>query len=244
MMELVRKDRRQWKHFEAISGVCHKEIILKQVVIAGAGGFGWELSEYLYQDIQCGSLSGISLKGVLDDKTDAAQRAPISLPYLGTISAYSPKQDEVILLAIGNPRIRRSVQKHLSAVGSRFVSYIHSRAYVASNACIGEGVVVCPNCVINCGAVLEDFSVVNVFCSVGHGAHVGSFSVLSPYAALNGDARIGNNCFLGTRATVFPGVSLGDTCVVDSHSFAKSSTEDRRIITIRGNYQVLNNRLG
>lgn len=216
---------------------------MKQIVIAGAGGFGWELSEYVRQDIQHGLLPNISLKGVIDDKTDSTQRPPIPLPYLGTISDYLPGPEETILLAIGNPSIRRSVHEHLHAVGSRFISYIHSSAYVASSASFGEGVVVCPNCVINCGAVLEDYSVVNVFGSVGHGARVGAFSVLSPYAALNGDARIGTDCFLGTRATVFPGISLGDKCIVDTHSYVKANTSDKQIVTNRSTYTVLKNRL-
>jgi sugar O-acyltransferase (sialic acid O-acetyltransferase NeuD family) len=217
---------------------------MKQIIIACAGGFGWELSEYLRKDIQCGSLSGYSLKGVIDDYTESSARSPIQLPYLGTISDYIPKPEEYIVLAIGSPPSRRAIQGRLKNVGSHFISYIHSSCYVASDAKIGEGVIVCPNCIINSGAVLEDFSVVNVFGSVGHGAHIGEFSVLSPYAALNGDAWVGADCFLGTRATVFPRVSLGDKCVVDSHSYVRASVGDSKIVTIRGSYKVLNNRLG
>jgi len=217
---------------------------LKYIVIAGGGGFGWELAEYVYQDIESGLLPDIVLKGVIDDATDSAKRSPIPLPYLGTISGFQPDPDDSLLLAIGNPSIRRFIYTRLSSVGGDFISYVHSSVFKASSAVIGKGVIVCPNCIINSGSVLEDYSVVNVFSSVGHGARVGEFSVLSPFSAINGDARIGSDCFLGTRATVFPGVNLGNNCVVDSHSYAKGNTEDGKIITLRSKYMVLNNRLG
>lgn len=217
---------------------------MKQIIIAGGGGFGWELAEYVHQDIECGLLCDVSLKGVIDDQTDDAQRSPIPLPYLGTITNYNPELDEFILLAIGIPRIKRLLYERLSNVGSQFFSYVHSSVYVASSAVIGEGVVICPHCVINSGSVLENFSMLNVFCSIGHGARVGKFSVLSPFAALNGDAQVGTDCFLGTRATVFPRVSLGNKCIVDTHSYVKINAEDGKIISNRGSYMVLKNRLG
>ncbi len=217
---------------------------MKYIVIVGGGGFGWELVEYVHQDIQLGLLPDIVLKGVIDDETDSAKRSPIPLPYLGTISGYHPDPEDYLLLAIGNPRIKRLLYDRLSAVSSHFFSYVHSSVYKSSSAVIGKGVVVCPNCILNSGSILEDFSMLNVFCSIGHGAHVGGFSVLSPFSALNGDAQIGSGCFLGTRATVFPRVTLGNNCVVDSHSYVKGSVGDRKIITLRSKYMVLNNRLG
>lgn len=216
---------------------------MKNIVIVGGGGFGWEVAEYIKQDIKNGFLPEVSLKGVLDDQTDTALLAPIALPYLGTISDYRPEKDDRLLLAIGNPLIRRTVRDRLAAVNSQFTSYVHSGVYVAASARINEGVIVCACSIINAGALLDDFSVINVFCSIGHGAVVGKYSVLSPYAALNGDAAIGEQCFMGTRATIYPGVSMGDNCTVDSHSYVKMNVEHNKIITTRGNYTVLPKRI-
>lgn len=215
---------------------------MRNIVIAGGGGFGWELAEYIRQDIATGRLSGVGLRGFIDDNLMPEDRAPIPLPYLGTISDYRPLAGDVVVLALGTPKSRHIVHDHLKKCDATFYSYVHSSVYLASDAHVAEGVIVCPNSIINSGATLSEFSVVNVFGSVGHGACVGAFSVLSPYAALNGNAKTGSDCFLGTRSTIFPNVSLGDRCVVDSHSYVKASVGDNKIISNRGSYLVLDNR--
>jgi sugar O-acyltransferase (sialic acid O-acetyltransferase NeuD family) len=216
---------------------------MKYIVIAGGGGFGCEVAEYIQQDISNGFLTDAKLKGVIDDQTDARLRSVISLPYLGTIKSYSPGIDEYVVLTIGQPSIKKKVFQQLQSVEAKFLTYVHSSVYVSSNARIGQGVIICPFSAVNSYSILENFVTVNVYCSIAHGSVVGQFSILSPYSALNGDAKIGELCFLGTRATVFPGIKIGNNCIVDSHSFVKMDTENDSIITNRGKYMVLNNRL-
>lgn len=216
---------------------------MKSIVIAGGGGFGYEVSEYLRQDISSGFLHDVELKGVIDDEEEASLRAPISLPYLGTIRSYVPSPDDYVVLAIGKPSIKKKVVRQLQSVGSLFFSYVHSSVFVSSSAKIGEGSIICPFCVLNSGILIEEFVTLNVFCSIGHGAFVGEYSVLSPYSALNGDSSIGSGCFLGTRATVFPRTCVGSNSIIDTHSFVKMDTDGHSIITNRGKYMVLKNRL-
>jgi len=217
---------------------------MQQIVIAGGGGFGLQIAQYLLSDAASGQLRGYAIKGVIDDTFAESPSLPyFPLPYLGSIVDYRPDQEDVLLIAIGSPRGRRIVHRNLLKAGARFMTYVHPSSYVAADAELGEGVVIFPNSVINSKVVVGAFSVINVFCSIGHGAAIGEFSVLSPYAALNGDARIGSDCFLGTRATVFPCVSMGNLCVVDTHAYVKAKTGDRKIVSVRGNYVVLDNRL-
>lgn len=217
---------------------------MRQIVIAGGGGFGLQIAQYLLSDVACGRLPDCKLRGLIDDSFEDAPTARyFPLPYLGTIRGYRPREDDAVLIAIGLPKGRRIVHQNLVKAGARFMTYVHGSSYVAQDAELGEGVVVFPNSVINSKAVIGDFAVINAFCSIAHGAVVGEFSILSPYAALNGDAHIGADCFLGTRATIFPKVSIGDFCTVDSHAFAKATTGDRKMISNRGQYLVLDNRL-
>ena len=216
---------------------------MKSVVIAGGGGFGYEVAEYIYQDISRGLLQDVQLRGIIDDQEDSRRRSQIPLPYLGTITSYTPKIDEHIVLAIGQPSVKKNVVRKLKAAGCSFFTYVHSSVYVSSSANIGEGSIVCPFCIVNSGANIEKFVTVNVYSCIAHGALVGQFSVLSPYSALNGDSKIGEACFLGTRATLFPRTTIGNNCIVDSHSYVKFDAGDNSLITNRGKYTVLNNRL-
>jgi sugar O-acyltransferase (sialic acid O-acetyltransferase NeuD family) len=216
---------------------------MKKIIIAGGGGFAYEVSEYLRQDIAAGLLVDVIVDGYLDDREDISLHEPLSIPYLGSILEYKPQNEEYVVIAIGSPSGKKKVYRQLKSVGCSFFSYAHSSAYVSSSAKIGEGVFVCPFCVVNSGAVIEDFAMLNVFCSIGHGAVVGEFSVLSPYSALNGDASVGCGCFLGTRATVFPRTHVGNDCIIDTHSFVRMDAGDKSMITNRSKYMVLNNRL-
>jgi len=216
----------------------------RRLVVAGAGGFATELVEYLLQDIADGHLKDCEVAGVLDDFPDRFySQSGLEVPLLGGIQDYRFKEQEFALVALGTPSDRCKVVQRLTENGARFFTYVHSSCYLARNARLGQGVIACPNAIINANAAVADHVALNVASSVGHGAVVGAFSVLSPFAALNGNARVGERCFLSTRATVFPRVSLGNDCTVDAHSYAKASTEDGMIITQRGTYQVLKNRM-
>lgn len=215
----------------------------KKILIAGAGGFGLEVAEYLLADSVRGYLSGYEVCGALDDRFRCGDDFIAGLKIVGGIAGYQPQADEYIVLALGQIAHRVKLGQALKQYGARFFSYVHSSCYVSPTVELGEGVVVAPNCIINARTRIGDFAVVNVFSSIGHGADVGAYSVLSPYAALNGDAKVGARCFLGTRATVFPGVKLGDDCTVDSHSYVKKDAANASIISHRGEYRVDINRL-
>lgn len=218
---------------------------MTQIVLIGGGGFGRELLQYLRADIAAGRLPACTLAGVLDDRIDCEVVSQgLGLPYLGRLDDFIAQPDMRALVAVGSVRARVSIASRLAERSVLPFTYVHGSAMVAPDATIGEGTVVCPFSIVNSGARVGPFSAINVFCSIGHGAEVGAHSVLSPYSALNGNARIGARSFLGTRATVFPGVSLGDACVVDTHAFVKASVGDRKIVSVRGQYLVLDNRLG
>ncbi|MFY9512570.1 MAG: acetyltransferase [Rubrivivax sp.] len=212
------------------------------VVVVGSGGFAAELVHYLRA---CQATTpGLTLAGVVDDHL--AGPAPDSLcglPFLGGMQAAARLPDCRFVVATGTPRFRRETIEALRAAGHGLYTLVHPLALVAPDAVIGEGSIVAPHAIVNARARLGLGSVVNVFCSVGHDSEVGAFSVLSPYAALNGWSSIGEQCFLGTRATIFPRVHLGRQCQVDSHAYVKADTGDRMIISVRGDYRVLHNRL-
>lgn len=213
----------------------------KNVVLVGAGGFFLEVIEYIVSEIENEDLSGINIKGVIDDADVNSELLPV--PYLGKISEYIIEQGDYFLICIGNATHRQNIFSILENKGANFYTYIHSSCYVSKSAKIRVGCLVCPNVIINAGANLQKNIAVNVFSSIGHGASIGSHSVLSPYSALNGDAKLGNVGFMGTRSTIYPGVEVGDFCIIDTHSYAKQNVVDKHIVSVRGEYNVILNRM-
>ena len=208
------------------------------LIFVGAGGFFLELLDYVKQDNIFDK--NFILKGVLDDNLKSRT---FDLPHLGIVSEYEPQKDDLFLIAIGSVLLRNRFFEILKSKNAAFYTYIHSTAYVASSAHIEEGCIIAPFSIINARALLKANVAVNVHCSVGHESVVGISSVLSPYSAINGNAKVGDLCFLGTRATVYPGVVVGSKSIIDSHSYVKSSVKSKSIVSSRGEYIVLNNRL-
>ncbi len=214
----------------------------KKLVVLGGGGLGREIVYYLMDSIEKGHVADAELVGVADqDPNCEVARTTPSCRFLGTIDDLVNNDDYSYITAIASPKVRRVIAQRFA--NQNFFSYIHPSSTVARDAIIGDGAIVGPGAVVNSGARLGKCCLVNVLCSIGHGAVVGDFSVLSPYSALNGNSEIGNSCFLGTRATIFPGVKIGDHCIVDTHSYVKANVGDRKIISARGRYDVLDNRL-
>lgn len=211
---------------------------MKNLILVGGGGFFLELFDYLQADNQ--ALQHIRLKGVLDDKPNCTQAL---LPHLGAVADYQPQADDVFLITIGNVLHRQRCFDLLKQKAAKFYTYIHSSAIVAQSATVAEGCIVGPFSIINAKAVVANNVAINVHCSVGHESFIGASSVLSPYAAVNGNAKVGELCFLGTRATIYPGKSLGDKGIVDSHSYVKSDAPEKSIVSYRGEYLVVHNRL-
>lgn len=217
---------------------------MKRILIIGGGGFGLEVCGYLQEDLAANRLPGYALGGVLDNSPDCEVMRKIpSLTYLGALQDYRAAGDEVVVIALGNATNRMKVAAAAAAHALPLWTYVHPTAWVAATAVLGDGVIVAPGCVVNAGARVEANVAINVFSSVGHGARIGAHSVLSPYSALSGDSALGERCFLGTRATLFPKVSMGAGCVVDAHSAVKQSVGDKKIVSMRGQYLVLDNRM-
>ena len=210
---------------------------ITSVVIAGAGGFGLEIYDYLQAEARSG---GPTVAGFIDDTPSEQLQLPDgeNTKHLGSIKGYRPVKGQAVVVAIGSVKGRRTVMELLAANEVETPAYVHGSAIVSPSARIDSGVLVCPFTIVNSKASLHKGSVANVHCSVGHGAVVGAYSVLSPYAALNGDAAIGAGCFLGTRATIYPRIHIGDACIVDSHTGVRVNAQDRQLISSRGVYQV------
>lgn len=218
---------------------------MQRILIVGGGGFGLELYGYIKADISAGRLPQHLQVGVLDEcpHCELVSRLP-EVTYFGSVADYEPSGKEVVVIAIGNGPIRSKNFDQIKAKGLTLFTFVHASALVMPDAILGQGVIICPNTIVNAGARIGDNVAVNVFCCIGHGAVIGAHSVLSPYSAMSGNSSLGERSFMGTRATLFPGVSMGSGGIVDSHSTVKQSVGSNMIVSSRGQYLVVENRMG
>lgn len=216
------------------------EYILRNLIFIGGGGYFLELFEYIDNDIKKGQLKGVRIKGVIDDKhLDGLTFST----YLSTVDSYEIVEGDVFIISIGNPYIRERIFSKFKSRGAKFITYIHPTSIIAPSAKIGEGCIICPYSIVNSLSSIGENVSLNVHSSIGHEAKIGSNSVISPYVALNGCSEVGRQAFLGTRCTIFPGVTLGDKVVVDSHTAVRDCYKEQMLLTDRGNFVAVKNRM-
>lgn len=113
---------------------------MRPIVIVGYGGFGREIY-WLAKD--CGR----EVKGFLDDAASPGDYGRYLV--LGDLRNAIDHQDADFVVAIGNPRVRKSVVSKLSAAeGLRFATLVHPSVLMDfSSVSIGEGSLICAGCV-------------------------------------------------------------------------------------------------
>ncbi|MEH2052153.1 acetyltransferase [Nostoc sp.] len=181
---------------------------MTKVLIAGAGGFGSEVYQYLL-DVKRQKTVNLEILGFIDDFLFEQETSYLPVPILGKIEDYQPQPSEAVIVALGDPQARKKVSQLILDQGGKLYTLIHPNTVIADSAVIGEGCILCPFTFVGANATLERGVLLNTYASAGHDSIVGAYSVLSPYGTLNGKVRTEEGVFLGTHSSVNPGISVG-----------------------------------
>jgi sugar O-acyltransferase (sialic acid O-acetyltransferase NeuD family) len=187
---------------------------MHDLIIIGAGGFGREValwaSEVQSQDW--------SLRGFLDDRSEALEGYAGGVSILGKIEDYAPRENDLFVCAIGDPKLKGQIYRDFKSRGARFVSLVHPTAIIGQRSRVGVGCIICPRVTITCDVVIEDFVTINMHSTVGHDAVVGEGSTLSCHVDITGGVRVGKGVLVGSHASILPLVNIGDDAVVGAAS--------------------------
>jgi sugar O-acyltransferase (sialic acid O-acetyltransferase NeuD family) len=149
---------------------------------------------------------------------DAVPEVEVPAPVLATVYEYLPLAEDVVLCAVGIPRVRRQVVETLTQRGAVFSTFIDDRAVIGSNVSIGKGSIVCPGSVITSDIELGEQVHININCSIGHDVRIGDFATMSPACSLMGGVIVEDDVFMGVGATVIPRKRLVARSVVGAGS--------------------------
>jgi sugar O-acyltransferase (sialic acid O-acetyltransferase NeuD family) len=119
-----------------------------------------------------------------------------------------------IFIGIGNNAARRRTFDQLVALGLTPANCISAAAFIADNAEIGFGVLICPGAVVMSGAWLGNNVIVNTLSSIDHDCRVGHHSQITAGVTFGGTTHVGEECFFGVKSATIPNVTIGDHTVV------------------------------
>jgi sugar O-acyltransferase (sialic acid O-acetyltransferase NeuD family) len=182
-------------------------MISSRFILVGCGAFARELINWVDDLVELGR--SIPLTGFLGENSEAFDGLPYAVPYLGTIQSYTHQAGDLLLMGIGDPKVKKALYGELKAKCALFASLIHPSAVIAKTAKLGEGVVVCPHAFVSADAVVGELCAINGNSSVGHDVRLGSFSTLSSHVDLTGWVQVEECVFFGSGARVLPRVKIG-----------------------------------
>jgi sugar O-acyltransferase (sialic acid O-acetyltransferase NeuD family) len=135
------------------------------------------------------------------------------------------------IIAVGDNWVRHKLMQRILelAPGFPFVTAVHPSAQLGRDACIGQGTAVMAGAVINSGARVGEFCIVNTNASLDHDCAMGDFSCLMPGATAGGNVRIGRFSVVALGARVIHGITIGDHVVVGAGATVLSDLPDRSV---------------
>ncbi|MCK5136190.1 MAG: NeuD/PglB/VioB family sugar acetyltransferase [Bacteroidales bacterium] len=197
------------------------------VYIVGAGGFGREIESWI--SLSKSFRDNYSLKGYIDDGTDALDQYPSDYNILGKIDEFQFKDEDYVLLGVADPDMKENIVNRLNDK-VRFLSFISDSAIIGKNIEISNGTVIAPHAVISTNINIGSFVTINLGTHIGHDSVVSDFSSLMANVDLSGQTKIGKNVFIGSNATIFPGREIGDNSKISAGSIVVNNVKSNSLM--------------
>lgn len=185
-------------------------IDMKDLIIAGAGGFGREalILAKMLNEIE----PRWNIKGFINDIPNALDGVKCSHSIIGTIKDWRPTENEVFVMGVSSPNGKEIIANTLKAKGAKFVTLIHPLALISDYVEIGEGCIIGGRSSIGDNAILGDF--VHIAGSmIGQDAIIGDYSTTTGFANIT-NAILGKRVFVGSHAVILNKLKVGDDAFV------------------------------
>lgn len=188
----------------------------RNLLIVGARGFGREVLTYIQDDNPI-----FTVKGFLDEKTDALDGYGRNVGIVGDPFSYQPQENDVFMAALGDPHQRFKYTAVLrDTYHVDFATVTHPRANVARYAKIRHGCIIAPNVGISCDVSIGEFTCIQQYTVIGHDTQIGNWCQINAHCTIAGGARIGHfvtihpNCVITSNADIGDGVTVAAGSVV------------------------------
>ncbi len=139
-------------------------------------------------------------------------------------------KDIEIVVAVGEPRIRRLLRERLQSEGYQMPVLVHPSANVATTSELGAGSIVCYNSFVSCGTAVGENVLIQPLAVVGHDSRIGNDSVISSFASIGGGCSIGDETFIGMSVPVKEKSRIGCRTIIGIGSAVFKDVPDNVIV--------------
>lgn len=176
-----------------------------KICIYGAGGFG---KEVYWLAKQCGQ----EIEAFIE-KNDGGYCCGVPIK---DESYFDPTKYKAVV-AVGNPKIREKiVNKLINQYGiGIFTTLISPSAnLMADDIVIGQGSIICANCVITCNVYLGYHTHLNLSTTVGHDTKTGNYFTTAPGVHISGKVLVGHRVYMGTNSSTIEDLQIADDVTI------------------------------
>ena len=204
-----------------------------KVIIFGIGEISQIAHHYLIKDEQY-EVSGFTM-----DKEYIKENKFESLPIISfdNIQQIFPQNEYKLFIPISYNQVNKLREKKFKEAkdkGYDFISYIHPKATISSNAKIGK------NCFIFEDNTIQPYVTIEDNCILWSGNHIGHHSIIrancfiTSHVVVSGGCEIGENTFIGVNATLRNHIKIGKSNVIGASSLILNNTEDNKVFMETG----------
>lgn len=188
---------------------------MKDIIILGAGGSGWDTVSLINAINRVNQEWNIL--GYLDDNLEIVGKTFCGYPVLDKIDACNNYLNAYYISAIANPTnrlVRRLIWDRVKRHRLKFATLIHPSAIIYDNVVIEEGCIVNANCVLGNSAVLRSDVHLAYACNIAHETELKEHVTLGTGVNLSSGVVIGEDCYIGAGVSSTHDVSVeADTLV-------------------------------
>lgn len=115
--------------------------------------------------------------------------------------------DKLFNVAIASSVAREEIAERCIKRGAKPLSILAASAIVYDNNEIGEGAIICANCMITSNVKVGKFFHLNIYSYVAHDCVIGDYVTFAPNVHCNGNVHIHDHAYIGTGAVIKQGSS-------------------------------------
>ena len=200
---------------------------VKRLIIVGAGGLGREVDALARMDYANGKEWYIA--GFLDTRENVLSDVGVDVGVIGDPNSYVPQVDDIFIVAVGDPKLKRKLVAPLRLKGATFVSLrtnvrmagrvrfgatvFGDGARISVETTFGDFVYVGDDCVIGHDVSVADYAHIGTRCFVAGNVRIEEDALVHPMSSIAIGIRIGKGATVGLGSVVFHDVPEGATVV-------------------------------
>lgn len=170
-----------------------------------------------------------NFKGFLAHNDYPAKLSSLSHLQIGSDHTYKIQSNDIFVIGIAKPSIRKDVYLHLKQQGATFLNLISPWAYIEVGTILGEANIIQTGSYISAECTIGNANFLNGTC-LGHHACMGDYNLWGPDARAMGYAIIGSGNQIATRVILLEKSKIGNNNIITPMSCVYKGCKDNDML--------------